>query len=139
MYELDIDRNALEQLQQGVIPWTVLVPSGLDPLPYFTSRHIGRAIHGYTLSETGVWHAARLSAPHAFQRTHLIHTTGRFPQLDSDFQANLDLLRQEITRSPENGLQGVEISYDTRCDAWYRGITAFPRLYPTVLRRIYGA
>lgn len=134
MHELAIDRNALDQLVHGVLPWTVVVPVGTDPLPFFTSRHIGRALYGYTLSPNGVWVPA-IAGDDLF--THLVYTTGYVPRLDRDFQTNLDLLVHEIERPPENGLQRAGVGYRDRCLAWYRGITAFPRLYPTALEHIF--
>lgn len=134
MHESTIDRNALMQLANGVMPWTIAIPETLDPLPFFTSLHIGRALHGYTLSPSGVWRPADVQS--ALTYPHLMYGQGRLPQLDADFAANLDLLVQEITRSPENGLQAVSLEYGLRASEWYRGLTAFPHLYPTALRTI---
>jgi hypothetical protein len=133
MHESTIDRNALLQLSNGVIPWSITIQAGLDPLPFYTSPHIGRALHGYTIRPSGTWKPAKVQSPDTYP--HLVYGVGCLPALDNDFAANLDLLIQEITRSPENGLQSV--GYNERTVAWYRGLTAFPHLYPTALKRIY--
>lgn len=132
-HELDIDRAALQQLGEGVIPWTIALPAGLDPLPFFTSMHIGRALHGYTLNANGNWKAAQVESSDTYP--HLMYGAGRLPQLDRDFQYNVDLLLQDLTRSPENGLQNVELAYDLRASCWYRGIVAFPKLYSAALKQ----
>lgn len=134
MHESTIDRNVLMQLANGVMPWTISIPAGLDPLPFLTSLHIGRALHGYTLTPAGNWKPAEVQSPDTYP--HLMYGVGRLPQLDADFAANLDILVQEITRSPENGLQAIHLDYNLRTSCWYRGLTAFPHLYPTALRTI---
>lgn len=140
MHELDIDRNALEQLRQGVMPWTAVIPKGIDPLPYFTGRHIGQPRYGFTLNENGNWMQARTSIPAlAYHALHLASDEGYLPALDKDFAANLDILVTEITRGPENGLQRVKWRYSARASHWYRGITAFPGLYSAALKQVFPA
>lgn len=135
MHENAIDRNCLFQLAEGVKPWTCNVPAGQNPLPYFTSRHIGRALYGFRLSKKGNWKPCKDCPDDTV--THLIWYVGMYPDLGKSFQFNTRQLAREIKRDG-NGGNVTRATTALHSAEWYRAITAFPGLYAAALKQVYS-